>query len=166
MSAACVPGPTDDPPLADSCSAGWWTAWANCPITPVRNLGWEASRADDLLARLPWIEAAPDRQIVGHLFYGNRPLPLGGTFPDGMNAKLLWEFARPIAAVSITATRLDPPEQSVTIIGARSDHPVGETQVPSLMAMPGGGCWRVEIRAEDRDGNAVSGAASFVVIDG
>ena len=45
---------------------------------------------------------------------GNRPLPLGGTFPDGMNAKLLWEFARPIIAVSITATRLDPSAQTAT----------------------------------------------------
>jgi hypothetical protein len=160
---------TPDAPLGpDVCtySVPWWTAWYSCPITPIHGERWTATRAGDRgLEVIPWVRAEPaSAGLVEHLFFGSRPLHTGGRFPDGGNAKVLWQSDRPLSAMKITATTIDGADQTVGIVD--SPESAVDTQWPSLVDLPSAGCWRVDLRAYDRDGREVTGIVTFIAIDG
>jgi hypothetical protein len=158
-----------DAPLGpDVCtdSVPWWTAWYSCPITPIHGERWQGTQAgDEGLEVIPWVRAEPvSAGLVGHLFFGSRPLHTGGRFHDGGNAKVLWQSDRPLSAMRITAVDLAGGGQPVTIVDAPAS--TGETQWPSLVDIPSAGCWRVDLRARDPDGREIVGSVTFIVIDG
>lgn len=160
---------TPDAPLGpDVCTSSvpWWTSWYSCPITPVHGERWTATRAGDKgLEAIPWVQAEPASSgLVGHLFFGSRPVHTGGRFPDGANAKVLWQSDRPLSGMHITATNIDGWGPAVTVVDA--PEPTGYTQWPSSVDIPTAGCWRVDLRARAADGSDVAGSVTFVVIDG
>ena len=150
-------------------SKPWWTAWFDCPVTPVEGGLWPARRAgDDGLARIPWVQAEPSASgVVAHLFSGSRPLHTDNHFPDGARAKVLWTFPRPVSRFAMTATDLGNPGTPLTIWEVDADGTASDAsdQVPTYLDIPSAGCWRVEVRAQDEAGEFMA-SATFVVIDG
>ena len=177
LSVSATPGPqctvwqTDGvaSPEPEVCtvSSPWWTAWATCAMTPIHSELWPAaSPADAGLSRVPWIEAEPPSAgIVGHLFYGNRPLHVGGEFPDQSRAKVLWEFDAPVRGLSIRATELGAESSPVALMEEMVDSTLA-THWPSFLDIPTPGCWQVALSATDEGGDEVTGGVTFIVIDG
>lgn len=163
------PGPPDGP---EECtwSEPWWTSWSDCEATPIYAEPWSEARGNDAgLSVIPWVEAEQsDGAIVGFQFYGNRPLAAGGSFPDGNTTKVLWYFDQPVRDLALTGTNLwEPDAQSVT---AGTPSPVNTNtdasrQWSSQITIPSAGCWRVDLTAEDEDGNPVRGSVTYIVVE-
>lgn len=144
----------------------WWQSWSDCPITPVHGERWLPDGADwGLLSDLPWVQAGPG--IVGHLFYGNRPLPVGGKFPDGSATKVLWHFTDMVEGLRMTATNLGAKQQApidITSSTGPANSAPFSTEWPSYVVIPQAGCWRVDLSAKDEDGHPVKGSVTFIVV--
>jgi hypothetical protein len=111
------------------------------------------------LAQLPWIAASPaSTGLVGHLFYYDRlnvwtrkRLPRvrmysGGQSPDGrISMKILWEMRRGSAMLlGVRGTRLDGAGAFTLKLSSTSSN---SKQFPSIIDVPGPGCWRLTLKA-------------------
>lgn len=175
--AAATPGPdctawrqggsSGTKPEVCTVSSPWWTAWSSCSMTPIHSELWAASSPEDTgLSRIPWIRAEPaSTGIVGHLYYGNRPLAAGGEFPDGSRAKVLWEFDVPVRGLSITVTDTSGDAPPVVLIDATSES-APSSEWPSFLDIPAPGCWTVTLSATAEAGAEVKGHATFIVVSG
>lgn len=161
-----------DPGGPEECTSSfhWWTSWSNCEVTPIYAESWSGARGGDAaLAIMPWVvPEGSDGAIVAFQFFGNRPLATGGSFSDGTNAKVLWHFDRPVFDFAMTATNLwEPDAASVT---PDTPNPVNTNtdasrQWSSQITIPSAGCWRVDLAAEDEDGNPVRGSVTYIVVE-
>ncbi len=153
--------------IADLCllSDPWWTSFSNCNVTPIQSVPFGG---DTGLRDIPWVQAEHVKprgfSIVGHQFFGNRPLPVAGVFPHGEQAKVLWTFDQPLAAFTMTATRLgvDSIEPVPITTGATYGN---AAQWPSIIALPAAGCWRADLAATTVDGDSFTGQVTFVVVE-
>jgi len=163
-----MPGPVIGP---EGCTQSdpWWTSWSSCEITPVHSEPYpDSTGGNAIFAILPWVQAEnANAVIVGHQWYGNRPLHVGGKFPaESMNAKVLWQFAEPVRDLTITGTDLsDASATPVSIVTGPANTSPASTQWPSLLSIPVSGCWRVDLAATDVDGNPVTGSVTYIVVD-
>jgi len=165
---AGTPGPVTGP---EECtrSEPWWTSWSSCAITRVHSEAYDPSLAGGGVPEtIPWVRAEhANAVIIGHQWYGNRPLHVGGSFPaDGTNAKVLWHFSEPVRDLTITATNLDDASAAPVAIetGPANTSPAS-TQWPSSLAIPSAGCWRVDLHATDDVGNPVTGSVTYIVVE-
>jgi hypothetical protein len=125
------------------------------------------------LAQLPWIAASPAATgLVGHLFYYDRSnawkrkrLPKlrmysGGQSPDGrISMKILWELRRGSATLlGIRGTRLDGAGAFTVKLSATSSN---SKQFPSIIDVPGPGCWRLTLKA-----GTTTGRVAVLVVPG
>lgn len=147
----------------------WWTVWDTCDITPVHaersNLPWPHDRQLDFL---PWIVASSDTVTLrGYLFYGNRPLAVGGHFDrDEMNAKVLWEFGEQVELHSITGVNLWDTSQTTTIpFSVANSNDAISYWFPSIMDFPTGGCWEATFVGTTENDRQFSAIVTFIVID-
>ena len=159
----------DSPTTPKECSssAPWWESWSDCAMTPVHNEPW---KGDPGLNGLPWIPVDMGSvQATAHLFFGNRPLPIGDTFPnDRMHTKVLWTFDRDVRDFSVVATNRD--DASFTDITAAETGPANTNtdssrSWPSYVSVPAAGCWDFTLNAEDIETvRAVSGKFTFIAV--
>ncbi len=158
-----------DYPHECTLSEPWWNAWANCDITPVHAELFDYPRPwDQQLKGIPWIIAESNQvELIGHLFYGNRPLIAGGVFVrDGANAKLLWQFGEQVELKSITGVNLWEPSQIVTIrFSVANSNDAISNEFPSMMDFPSGGCWETTLAGTTESGEDFTATAIFIVID-
>lgn len=161
-----ISGPID----SEECirSKPWWTSWSNCPITPIHSEPFPpATGMDAGLARIPWIEiSTPNARIVGHQFFGNRPLPTNGVFPDGSVSKVLWHFDQPVTGLTLMGKNLWNDNGSLEQQSAVSvaDANAFFDQWPSQLIFPESGCWELQVTAENQEGVIISGEAIFLVV--
>lgn len=152
-----------------SSSAPWWDSWSDCAMTPVHNEPWIGEAG---LNGLPWIPIAmgPEPlQATAHLFFGNRPLPIGDTFPNGgERTKVLWTFDHDVRNFSVTATnRNDASFKDVIAAdtGPADTNTDSSRSWPSYVFVPAAGCWDFTLKAEDvATGKAVSGHFTFIAV--
>lgn len=158
-----------DRPVQCTLSEPWWHAWENCDITPVHAERFEYPRPfDQHLKSIPWIIAeSADVTLIGHLFYGNRPLIEGGRYDlDGAHAKVLWEFGEHVQLESVTGVNLWNPDETATLLySVANSNTSYSSQFPMYMIFPSGGCWETTLAGIKEDGEAFSAAATFIVID-
>ena len=156
--------------LPDGCglSDGWWTSWADCAITPVHNEPWMEKGHGAGLAGIPWIPIPMG--MVGataHLFFGNRPLPVGDTFPDGSAyTKVLWTFSEPVRDFGVTAMNAGRPDSPVDVVetGPANTSSDSSNEWPSYLAVPDAGCWTFTLTATTRAGEVVTGTFTYVAV--
>lgn len=158
-----------DRPEECTISEPWWHAWETCDITPVHAERFDYPRPfDQQLKSIPWIVAESDEvALIGHLFYGNRPLIAGGHYDlDGANAKLLWEFGEHVELQSITGVNLWNPSETMTMpfSVANSNNAIA-TEFPTIMNFPSGGCWQTTLAGITEAGVSFSATVIFIVID-
>lgn len=158
-----------DRPRECTISEPWWHAWENCDITPIHAERFEYPRPfDQQLKSIPWIVAdSDDVALIGHLFYGNRPLIAGGHYDlDGASAKLLWEFGEHVKLQSITGVNLWNPSETMTMpfSVANSNNAIA-TEFPTIMNFPAGGCWQTTLSGITEAGVPFSATVIFIVID-
>jgi hypothetical protein len=158
-----------DRPEACTLSLPWWHAWQNCDITPVHAERFEYPRPfDQQLKSIPWIVADSDEvTVIGHLFYGNRPLIAGGHYDlDGANAKWLWEFGERVELQSISGVNLWNPSETMTMpFSVANSNDAVSTEFPTIMDFPSGGCWKTTLAGKTEDGAPFSASVIFIVID-
>jgi hypothetical protein len=122
----------------------WWSSWSSCAVTPIRTEAWKASNATDMgLEHIPWIQpSATGAGVVGHLFYGNRPVHANGKFPDGEIAKVLWQTDQPVRDLTLAANVVGNPAQPPVILDAGGVYTGSAyaTQFPSTFSVPLPGC--------------------------
>ena len=162
----------DSPTTPKECSpsAPWWDSWADCAMTPVHSEPWVGEAG---LNGLPWIPIAmgPEPvQVTAHLFFGNRPLPIGDTFPnDGPRTKVLWTFDHPVRNFSVIATnRNDPSFRDVTAADTVSADTNTDSSIswPSNVSVPAAGCWDFTLKAEDaKSGKTVTGQFTYIAVN-
>ncbi len=146
----------------ESCSESvpWWSTWGNCSMTPIHSEPWAHQEG---LRRLPWVQAEPTTAgIVGHLYYGNRPLHTNGKFPDGTDTKVLWTFARPITRFKATAIDLSSTASAMTLWDRSTTE--GAEAWPSGIDLPSAGCWRIDLATTDADGMSSVSSVTLIVI--
>jgi hypothetical protein len=151
-------------------SPPWWDSYSSCRITPIHADVWTAtSDADAGLALIPWVAPeATGAKIVGHQFYGNRPLHTDATFPDGSMAKVLWQFDPAVLGLTLIAHDLgDRSKAPVEIhdVGAANTTSGLSTDWPSYVRIPTPGCWRVDLDATTATGQAVHASVTYIVVD-
>lgn len=110
-----------------------------CPATPVHAT--PLPEAPAALASVPWSYASPG--LAGFLFAAQRDataleLPVGGVWPDGRHAKILWVPRKRGAGRTLTITS-GAYRQVVPMSGAGD--------FPSIVSLPRAGCWRLELRS-------------------
>jgi hypothetical protein len=158
-----------DRPEQCTLSLPWWNAWQNCDITPVHAELFEYPRPfDQHLKSIPWIVAdSDDVTLIGHLFYGNRPLIAGGHYDlDGANAKLLWEFGERVELESITGVNLWNLSETMTMpFSVANSNDSVSTEFPTIMDFPAGGCWQTTLVGTTEAGVSFSATVIFIVID-
>lgn len=143
----------------------WWTSWSSCDITPVSTTLWP--RPD--LATIPWIrvDIGPVKADA-HLFFGNRPLPVGRQFPhDGPYTKVLWTFSERVSGFSGAATNLDNPQYTdipFLETGPANTSSDRSTEWPSYVTVPTAGCWKFDLRATRTSGEVVTGTFTYVAV--
>jgi len=151
-------------------SEPWWKAWSSCPITPVHSDVWKPpSAADQGLATIPWVSPeSTGASVVGHQYYGDRPLHTGGAFPDGGMAKVLWQFDPPVTGLTLTAHDLSDASKGPVMIGdvgAASTATDYATDWPAYMSIPTTVCWRVDLDAKTLKGEAVHASVVYIVVE-
>lgn len=158
-----------DYPRECTLSQPWWNAWANCDITPVHAELFDYPRPwDQQLKGIPWIIAESNQvELIGHLFYGNRPLIAGGVFGrDGTNAKLLWQFGERVELKSISGANLwNPGETAEIAFSVANSNNEYSFEFPSMMDFPTGGCWETTLAGNTESGAEFTATATFIVID-
>lgn len=136
-------------------------------MTPVHNEPW---KGDPGLNGLPWIPVDMGSvQATAHLFFGNRPLPIGDTFPNaGLRTKVLWTFDHDVRNFTVTATiRGDASFRDVTATktGPANTNTDSSRSWPYYVSVPAAGCWDFTLNAEDIEtGKAVSGKFTFIAV--
>lgn len=125
------------------------------------------------LAQLPWIAASPaSTGLVGHLFYYDRlnvwkqkRLPRarmysGGQSPDGrVSMKILWELRRGSPMLlGVRGTRLDGAGAFTLKLSSTSSN---SKQFPSIIDVPGPGCWLLTLKA-----GTTTGHVAILVVPG
>jgi len=149
-------------------SEPWWNSWTSCGITPVHSEPWVMTYPGDQgLQNVPWIKLdSTGASAFAHLFYGNRPLHVGGEFPDGVNAKVLWQVDRIVTDLTLTATKIgDRAQTPVSIPTYATNVASNASQWPSNLSIPTPGCWRVDLDARTTSGGAVKASAVFIVVE-
>lgn len=163
--AAPVAIPTAEPsaPVTDR---GWWTSWATCAITPVRT-GNPPEGNGGRPTAIPWLLVEPinaTRNVLTiSLFSGNRPLPVGGTFSNGDNAKWLWQFNLSVSSLHVTAVNEGGTQVLLTQLGPVNTAD-SSTDWNSLIDLPEPGCWMFSVEATATTGDLFRGEFSFVVV--
>lgn len=159
----------DSPVAPESCSQSppWWESWSDCAMTPVHGERWPlAPPSPNALTVIPWIQVEPATLgMTGHLFFGNRPLPVGGTFANGDNAKVLWITARPISRLTITADNPDDPAADPVPVHDAGGTGTASTQWPSVISLPSAGCWRLRLELTSLDGRQDIGNVTYIVVE-
>src|SRR5579871_1999268 len=116
------------------------------------------SNVEPGLAPYPWIAASPaSAAIVGHLFYyaalkawmaaqsPSLQIYTGGQTPNGRaSMKILWDVPRVKTALPmrLRGERLDRAGSFVQTFSPAGPTRTGPTQYPSIVDVPGPGCWR------------------------
>ena len=119
----------------------------DCAPTPVQTAPWPGDISG--LASVPWVQADPvSAGVVGHLYYGNRPMATNGEFPDGAATKILWTIHNPdagedseLSGVNLTGAGT----YHQIFAAASSGHRISRLQVPSLLELPRPGCWELTV---------------------
>ena len=128
---------------------------SSCPVTPVYQ-GGQISLSD-----IPWVQAQPATSgITGHLFFAQgrmtksgtyRFLHTGGGYPDESTTKILWIIDHPQASgpLQIDGTNLSRSDKTFhqTIQGS--------VEIPSIVVVPGAGCWRLQLTSGNAHGSIV-----------
>lgn len=149
---------------ADYVSPPWWSSWSNCDITPL-----EAGEGDTFFEQLPRLElVAGDIEVTGLFFAGDRPLPVGGEFPDGSSAKVFWQFSERVEDFSISGTRLDGSDTTPHVLA--DPHPANSSsgsswEWSSILEIPEAGCWEIQLSAIDKSGEAFETRFVFVAVE-
>ena len=138
---------------------------SSCSATPV----YQGGKANAFVSsEIPWIEAQPTSSgIMGHLFYTPftlaekgtyRFLHTGGANPaDGTNMKILWTIEHPSISemLQIDGTNLSNPGKTFhQTINPDADATVvlSQSQYPSIVVVPGAGCWQLRITSGQASG--------------
>lgn len=146
----------------------WWTAWSDCDITSVhteRAPEGGISRMDGM----PWLTTKltgdVDVTLYVWLWTGNRPLPVGDTYPDGkMHTKWLWEFVPDIRDVSVTPTNERGTKGEVEGLQRVLGSSTGGNEYPSSVILPEPGCWTFEVSVTTADGQSARGRIVFPAV--
>jgi hypothetical protein len=106
---------------------------ADCPTTLVQPASLPGAPAG-----VPWVSAS--KKLAGVVFGISADataleLPVGGVWPDGRNAKILW-WPRARGAGSTLTIRSGTYRQTVRSAGGN---------FPSIVALPKAGCWRLTV---------------------
>ncbi|MGC4191542.1 MAG: hypothetical protein QM589_10310 [Thermomicrobiales bacterium] len=102
-----------------------------------------------------------------HLFFGNRPLPVGPHFPTGGNTKVLWTFSERVRGFTGVATNLDDPQYtSIPFLetGPANTNDDRSTEWPSYVTVPAAGCWKFDLKATRTSGEVVTGSFTYVAV--
>ena len=138
---------------------------ASCPATPV----YQGGKTNLFVSSgIPWVQAQPvSSGIMGHLFYTPftlaekgiyRFLHTGGADPaDGTNMKILWTIEHPSISevLQIEGTNLSSPGKTFhQTINPDADTTVAlsQSQYPSIIVVPGAGCWQLRITSGQASG--------------
>ncbi len=163
---ACAEASTPTAAKRSDCATP--TSSSDCSVTTPQKGEPANLRASSAPKDLPWVEAEDvtpgDVRIVGFLFYGDRQLPVGGTFSGGGVAKVLWVTNMDVYDFTLTALvhgDADSPAVNIEVKPALGTH----REYPSIITLPERGCWVVTITASTEDGAAVSGKVVFEVVD-
>jgi hypothetical protein len=147
----------------------WWSSWSGCVATPIHTEIRKASNAMDKgLEHIPWIQpSATGAGVVGHLFYGNRPVHTGGKFPDGEIAKVLWQTDQPVRDLTLAAKLIETSAQPPVILDAGGVYTGSAyaTQFPSNISVPILGCWEVDLDATTQSGEHLHATAVLIVVE-
>lgn len=162
-------GGVPDTPEDCSRSSPWWTSWSNCDMTPVHSEPWPGTDARQSALRvMPWVNVNMGTvTATAHLFFGNRPLPVGGAFPNGDSTKVLWTFDKPVTDFSVTGTNADDSsnaDAAVIDTGPANTNNGRSNDWPSSINVPAAGCWTFGLKATDPDGKTVTGSLTFIAV--
>lgn len=107
-------------------------------------------------------------KATAHLFFGNRPLPVGRQFPNnGAYTKVLWTFSERVSGFSGVATNLDDPQYTdipFLETGPANTSSDRSTEWPSYVTVPAAGCWKFDLKATRTSGEVVTGSFTFVAV--
>ncbi|MCO5227576.1 MAG: hypothetical protein M9934_04740 [Thermomicrobiales bacterium] len=149
---------------ADYVSPPWWSSWSNCDIAPL-----EAGDGDTFFEQLPRLKLVEgDIEVTGIFFAGDRPLPVGGEFPDGSFAKVFWQFSERVEDFSISGVLLDASDTALQMLA--DPHPANSSssvsaEWSSILEIPEAGCWEIRLSAIDQSGEAFETRFVFVAVE-
>lgn len=107
-------------------------------------------------------------KATAHLFFGNRPLPVGRNFSTGEHTKVLWTFSERVSGFSGVATNLDEPQFTEIPFLETSPANTGtgewSFEWPSYVIVPAAGCWRFDLKATTSSGEHVTGSFTYVAV--
>jgi hypothetical protein len=123
-----------------------------------------------LSIQLPWIAAGRQgRKVIGHLFYDGRSLReqsgdrlaiyIGGELPGGGATKILW-MVRPLSSSQLVISGRQLDGSGVFEQRFRSASSADGTVFPSIVNVPGTGCWVLTVRS-----GRAAGRFAVVAID-
>jgi hypothetical protein len=133
---------------------------ASCAATPVH--GEPLPHSGSLLAQLPWVQATPSHAgIVGMLFAYDPALETGlgrpefalwarGAAPGGWSTKILW-IVRNVHVTNVLTIRgseIGGTGRFAQHFGIVFDHSPERTagrMYASIVRIPSGGCWRLDV---------------------
>jgi hypothetical protein len=121
---------------------------AACPATLVQPASLPGAPAG-----VPWVAAS--QKLAGVVFgltadASVLELPVGGVWPDGRNAKILW-WPRASGAGSTLTIRSGAYRQTVHSAGGN---------FPSILALPRAGCWRLTVSTGKLRGTVYANAVA------
>jgi hypothetical protein len=140
---------------------------SSCPAAPIYQGG---PSNVFVTSTIPWVQALPTSSgIMGHLFYAQthttggtyRFLHTGGSYPgEGVNTKILWTVDHPgiLAALQIDGTNLSDRGKTFRQTINPTASPVvvpSPDQYPSIVDVPGAGCWRLQITSGQASGTII-----------
>jgi hypothetical protein len=147
-------------------SAPWWSSYASCPITPIHTERYTGAMLGNqaALATIPWLKLENESgAAIGHLFYGNRPLPVDATFPDGMMAKVLWQTTPPVNNFEMTATSLTDP--TLAPVALEDINRADAHDWATYLRIPQPGCWRLDVGGTTDAGAELTWSAVVIVVE-
>lgn len=158
--------PRAEPMVSPENTDAWWTSWSSCSITPVR-IGDPPEGNGGRPEAIPWLLVSPSNASANiltiTLFSGNRPLPVGGRFTDGSQAKWLWQFNAAGGTLNVEAINEHAARFSLTHLGPVNT-PDSSMDWSSLIELPEPGCWRFSVEATSTTGDVFIGGFTFVAV--
>jgi hypothetical protein len=130
-------------------------AHADCGATPLHT-----DAVPGLPSDRPWTQAtSANGRIYGSLFYdspsSDQTLAIysGGKTPQGGVTKILWTPSRSLSILTVAGRRLDGAGRFQQTLDAASS--AGTRDFPSVIDVPGEGCWLLRLTSDDLAGVVV-----------